>query len=50
MVESIYFLKPAWCGNYLAGLRPEEGLQPVIKSHRLQAVVCHSERQEPNRA
>ena len=41
MVESIYFLKPAWCGNHLAGLWPEEGLQPVIKSHRLQAVVCH---------
>lgn len=41
MVESIYFLKPAWCGNHLAGLWPEQGLQPVNKSHRLQAVVCH---------
>jgi hypothetical protein len=41
MVESIYFLKPAWCGNHLAGLWPETGLQPVNKSHRLQAVVCH---------
>jgi hypothetical protein len=26
MVESIYFLKPAWCGNHSAGLRPETGL------------------------
>jgi hypothetical protein len=26
MVESIYFLKPAWCGNHLAGLWPEAGL------------------------
>ena len=42
MVESIYFLKPAWCGNHFAGLWPEQGLQPVINSHRLQAVVCHS--------
>ncbi len=30
MVESIYFLKPAWCGIHDAGLRPERGLQPVI--------------------
>jgi hypothetical protein len=29
MVESIYFLKPAWCGNHFAGLWPEQGLQPV---------------------
>ena len=29
MVESIYFLKPAWCGNHPAGLWPEQGLQPV---------------------
>jgi len=42
MVESIYFLKPAWCGSHLAGLWPEQGLQPVTWSHRLQAVVCHS--------
>jgi len=41
MVESIYFLKPAWCGSHLAGLWPEQGLQPVTWSHRLQAVVCH---------
>jgi hypothetical protein len=27
MVESIYFLKPAWCEAHPAGLRPEEGLQ-----------------------
>src|SRR5712692_4554196 len=42
MVESIYFLKPAWCGSHPAGLWPEQGLQPVTRSHRLQAVVCHS--------
>jgi len=42
MVESIYFLKPAWCGSHPAGLWPEKGLQPVTRSHRLQAVVCHS--------
>ena len=41
MVKAIYFLKPAWCGNHVAGLWPEQGLQPVNKSHRLQAVVCH---------
>jgi hypothetical protein len=29
MVESIYFLKPAWCGTHPAGLWPEQGLQPV---------------------
>jgi len=29
MVESIYFLKPAWCGTHFAGLWPEQGLQPV---------------------
>jgi hypothetical protein len=29
MVESIYFLKPAWCGIHFAGLWPEQGLQPV---------------------
>jgi hypothetical protein len=22
-------LKPAWCGDHFAGLRPEQGLQPV---------------------
>ena len=32
MVESIYFLKPAWCGDHLAGLWPEQGLQPVMKA------------------
>lgn len=25
-------MKPAWCGNHLAGLWPEQGLQPVIKA------------------
>src|ERR1017187_6945566 len=35
MVESIYFLKPAWCGNHLAGLRPEIGLTARYCSHRL---------------
>jgi hypothetical protein len=32
MVESIYFLKPAWCGSPCAGLWPEQGLQPVRKA------------------
>jgi hypothetical protein len=32
MVESIYFLKPAWCGNHFAGLWPEQGLQPVTRA------------------
>ncbi len=32
MVEPIYFLKPAWCGTPCAGLRPEQGLQPVRKA------------------
>src|SRR5580700_9955980 len=32
MVESIYFLKPAWCGTHLAGLWPEQGLQPVTRA------------------
>src|ERR1017187_2858112 len=35
MVESISFLKPAWCGNPLAGLRPEIGLTARYCSHRL---------------
>src|ERR1039457_5360735 len=35
MVESIYFLKPAWCGNHLAGLRPEIGLTARYCSRRL---------------
>src|ERR1035438_9471083 len=35
MVESIYFLKPAWCGTHLAGLRPEQGLQPVTRATAL---------------
>ena len=39
MVESIYFLKPAWCGTHLAGLWPEKGLQPVILATAFQAVV-----------
>src|SRR5271165_3577589 len=32
MVESIYFLKPAWCGIHPAGLWPEQGLQPVTRA------------------
>jgi hypothetical protein len=39
MVESIYFLKPGWCGAHLAGLWPEQGLQPVTIATALQAVV-----------
>jgi hypothetical protein len=40
MVKAIYFLKPAWCGNHPAGLRPEEDLQSVIVATAFQAVVC----------
>src|ERR1700683_3133367 len=29
MVESIYFLKPAWCGAHRAGLWPEQDFQSV---------------------
>src|ERR1035441_7242277 len=29
MVKPICFLKPAWCGNHFAGLRPGQGLQPA---------------------
>jgi len=32
MVESVYFFKPAWCGTHLAGLWPEQGLQPVTRA------------------
>jgi hypothetical protein len=39
MVESIYFLKPAWCGTHLAGFWPEQGLQPVPKTTACKAVV-----------
>ena len=39
MVKAIYFLKPAWCGNHPAGLRPEEDLQSVIVATAFQAVV-----------
>src|SRR5580692_10004556 len=35
MVESIYFLKPAWCGSHFAGLWPEQGLQPVTRATAL---------------
>ncbi len=35
MVESIYFLKPAWCGTHFAGLWPEQGFQPVIRATAL---------------
>ncbi len=31
MVESIYFLKPAWCGTHPAGLWPEQDLQSVTQ-------------------
>jgi hypothetical protein len=39
MAESIYFLKPAWCGTHLAGLWLEQGLLAVTKATALQAVV-----------
>ena len=39
MVESIYFLKPAWCGDHRAGLWPEQDLQSVIVATAFQAVV-----------
>jgi hypothetical protein len=45
MVESIYFLNPAWCGAHFAGLWPE--LSARYESHRLEAVVCHSLEKEP---
>src|ERR1035441_9503667 len=32
MVESIYFLKPAWCGTHFAGLWPAQGPQPVTRA------------------
>jgi hypothetical protein len=32
MVEFIYFLKPARCGTHFAGLRPEQGFQPVTRA------------------
>ena len=35
MVESIYFLKPAWCGAHFAGLWPEQGFQPVTRATAL---------------
>ncbi len=35
MVKPIYFLKPAWCGKTFAGLRPEQGLQPVTRATAL---------------
>src|SRR6266581_4779869 len=35
MVESIYFLKPAWCGTHFAGLWPEQGFQPVTRATAL---------------
>jgi hypothetical protein len=41
MVESVYFLKPAWCGAHLAGLWPEQGLQPVTRATAFEAVVSH---------
>jgi len=31
-------LKPAWCGIHLAGLWPEQGLQPVTGATAFQAV------------
>ena len=42
MVESIYFLKPAWCGTHFAGLWPEQGLQPVTGATALRrwSVTC----------
>src|ERR1700692_4329508 len=35
MVESIYVLKPAWCGAHFAGLWPEQGFQPVTRATAL---------------
>jgi hypothetical protein len=35
MVESIYCLKPAWCGIHFAGFWPEQGLQPVTRATAL---------------
>src|SRR5271165_7002258 len=41
MVESIYFLKPAWCGETFCRPSAGTGLTARYKSHRLEAVVCH---------
>ena len=41
MVESIYFLQPAWCGIHPAGLWPEQDFQSVTRATAFQAVVCH---------
>jgi len=41
MVESIYFLKPAWCGATFCRPLAGTGLTARYKSHRLEAVVCH---------
>ena len=38
MVESIYFLKPAWCRTHLAGLWPEQGLHRLRKNSISQKV------------
>ena len=44
MVESIYFLKPAWCGTHFAGLWPEQGFQPVTRATALRRwFVTHPE-------
>jgi hypothetical protein len=40
MVESIYFLQPAWCGIHPAGLWPEQDFQSVTRATAFQAVVC----------
>jgi hypothetical protein len=42
MVESIYFLKPGWCGETFCRPSAGTGLTARYKSHRLEAVVCHS--------
>jgi hypothetical protein len=41
MVESIYFLQPAWCGTHPAGLWPEQDFQSVTRATAFQAVACH---------
>jgi hypothetical protein len=35
MVESIYFLKPAWYGTHFAGRWPEQGFQHVTRATAL---------------
>ena len=43
MAESIYALKPAWCGIHSAGLQPEQDFQSGNRATAFQAVAFTSE-------